>query len=501
MKTIKYISLVTLSVFILFSCEDFLDDRPEGSTTAMGVDYTKSENIFQSVSAAYASMRNNGAHGFNYIGLCEIASDDADKGSAPEDNPPMREIDEFTFTSGNGLISEVWNAYYGIVSAANYAISQMPLFVDSLQSEEDKYYALQCQAEAKTIRAYAYFNLVRLFGNVPIVDTLYTSNQLSNLKQAKREETYAFIQKDLREAVQLLPEGYSKKDWAGRITKYTAMGIKAKVHLYMAQFNSAEYDSVAYYTNEIIKSARFDLLSSYRTVFRSDGENSQESLFEIQSSTIGKTTGNTDDAPYLEYSFVQGPRDNQPSNMQGWGFCTPSVSLISFLNERGDTERAKVILMQRGTIFEGDSIKARCKNEYYNGKAFAPSRENVWSFNGYGFDNNVRILRYADVLLMHAEALVRGASVSVVMTADEAMNKVRERVGLSKSGGYTLEQILDERHAELALEEDRFLDLVRTGKASTVLAHKGFIVGKNEIYPIPATQMQINLNLVQNPKY
>ncbi len=492
MKSLLYISLITICMFSLLSCEDFLDDRPEGSTTAGDMDYTKVENVFLPVSAAYASMRNNGAHGFNYVGLCEIAADDADKGSAPEDNPPMKEIDNFTYTPSHGLISETWVAYYGIVSSANYAISQMPLFVNALQSEANKEYARQCQAEAKVIRAYAYFNLVRLFGRIPIVDTLYTSNELANIPQSEKAETYAFIQKDLREAIRVLPLGYTK-DYTGRITKYTAMGIKAKVHLYMA-----EYDSVAYYTNEIVKSGKFDLLDSYRAVFRSEGENGRESLFEIQSSTIGKTTG---DAPYLEYAFVQGPRNNHPSNMQGWGFCIPSNSLISFLNNRSDTQRAEVILMQRGTRFEGDTILATCPNEYYNGKVFSPSSENNWIYNGYGFDYNVRILRYADILLMHAEALLRGASVPVVMTADQAVNKIRLRVGLSTPGGYTLEQILDERHAEMAMEEDRFFDLVRTGKAASVLGSKGFVAGKNEVYPIPSTQMQLNLKLVQNPNY
>lgn len=490
MKTLRYIILILLPGLLMVSCEDFLDDRPEGSTPASGVDYTKSENTFLSVSAAYATMRDNRAHGFNYVGMFEIASDNADKGSDAGDNPTMKELDEFSYTSANGLIAEAWVAYYNIVSAANFAIHQMPLFVAAQPLPENKLYALQCQGEAKTIRAYAYFNLVRMYGRIPIVDTIYTAEQLANLKQSERADVYKMVQKDLREAVKILPEGYGK-GWDGRITKYTAMAIKAKVHLYMA-----EYDSVAYYTNEIIKSGKFDLLPSYRTVFRSAGENSMESLFEIQSSTIGKSTG---EAPYLEYAFVQGPRNNKPSNMQGWGFCTPSTNLITFLTGRGDTQRAEVMLMYRGTRFEGDTISANCTNPCYNGKTFTPSSENTWNYNGYGFDYNVRVLRYADVLLMHAEALVRGAGVPVVMTADDAVNKVRNRVGLSTPGGYTLDDILDERRAELALEEDRFFDLVRTGKAVTSL--KGFTANKNEVYPIPSTQMNLNHNLVQNPGY
>ncbi len=128
---------------------------------------------------------------------------------------------------------------------------------------------------------------------------------------------------------------------------------------------------------------------------------------------------------------------------------------------------------------------------------------NLWNFNGYGFDHNVRILRYSDVLLMYAEALIRGATVTTHsgLTADDAVNLVRHRAGLTDLTGATLQQIWDERRAELALEEDRFFDLVRTGQAPSALASKGFTAGKHEVFPIPAAQMALNSNLTQNNGY
>ncbi len=481
------------------SCSEFLDDQPEGTTKVEDTDYSNSELIFQSISASYASMRHNGAHGFPYINLCEITSDDADKGSTASDGPASKAMDEFTYGPSSNLVSEAWTGYYNIVSAANFAISEMPKFAEAQKSDDNKLVALQCLGEAKAMRAYAYFNLVRLFGNVPIQDRTYTADEINSLPQATREQTYNFIINDLWYAVNNLPESYTPAyKWAGRITKYTAMGILAKVYLY-----KPDYDSAAYYTDKIIASGKFDLLPSYRTAFRSAGENSIESLFEIQSSTIGKSTGATADVPILEYGFYQGPRDNKPANMQGWGFCTPSQNLADFLNGRGDSQRAEVIFMQRGTTYEGAQILATCPNEYYNGKVFSPASENVWSFNGYSFDYNVRILRYADILLIHAEALTRGVGTAITsgMTADQAMNKVRGRAGLSTPGGYTLQQIKDERRAEMAMEEDRFLDLVRTGDAVTVLASKGFTANKNELFPIPSSVRQVNQGLVQNPGY
>jgi hypothetical protein len=477
------------------SCEDFLDNRPEATIPSTGIDYTKSENVFLSVSASYAKLRTYGAHAFPYIGAFEITSDNADKGSSPEDNPPMKEMDNLTYQSNNGLLNDLWIAYYDIVSGANYSIHQMPLFEAALMSSADKSYARQCQGEVKTIRAYAYFNLTRLFGKIPIIDTILNAEQLASKTQANTQQLYDFIEKDLREAISVLPGSYTK-DWAGRITKYTAMALKAKIHLYRE-----EWDSVAVLTDKIIASGRFGLLSNFREVFSIDGENSRESLFEIQSSTLGKSTG---ESTYIEYAYVQGPRGNYPSNMQGWGFCTPSTDLIDFFSSRGEIVRPATTLLYRGTKTpEGDSIKSICTNPVYNGKVYTPSVYNNWNYNGYGFDHNVRILRYPDVLLMYAEALTHGISVSTQsgMSADEAVNIVRRRAGLGDLSGVTLQQIWDERRAELAMEEDRFFDLIRTKQAAMVLQNKSFKTGTNEVFPIPSAQIQLNANLIQNNGY
>jgi len=490
-----YFAFILLLVVALTNCEDFLDIRQEATLPTTGIDYTKSENIFLSVSAAYATLRSWDAHVFPYIGAFEIASDNADKGSSAEDNPEMRTIDNLSVESTNSLINSLWTGNFDIVSGANFAISQMPIFYNTLQNSSDKEYAMQCQGEAKTIRAYAYFNLTRLFGRVPIVDTVMTAEQLASLQQASTSKLYDFIENDLEEAIAVLPTSYSS-EWGGRITLYTAMAIKAKVHLYQE-----EWDSVASLTDRIIASGKFGLLTDFREEFNLDGENSKESLFEIQSSTLGKSTG---DAAYLEYGYVQGPRGNTPANMQGWGFCTPSQNLIDFYTSRGEVIRPATTLLYRGTKTpEGDSIKSNCTNPVYNGKVYTPSSQNSWSYNGYGFDQNIRVIRYSDILLMYAEALVHGVTVPLTcgLSADDAVNLVRYRAGLTNISGVTLQNIWDERRAELAMEEDRYFDLVRTGQAATALADKGFVVGKNEHYPIPAAQMQLNPNLTQNNGY
>ena len=206
MKALVFSCFIAL-LLLLTQCKDFLDHRPEGTIPSSGLDYTKAENIYLPISASYAKMRNYGAFVFPYIGAFEIASDNADKGSSPEDNPPMKEMDFLTYQSTNSLVNDLWVGYFDIISGTNYAILQMPQFEKALLNASDKAYAHQCQGEAKTIRAYAYFNLTRLFGSVPIIDTIFSAEQLAGKKQSTRQQLYNFIKKDLLEAIVVLPAG------------------------------------------------------------------------------------------------------------------------------------------------------------------------------------------------------------------------------------------------------------------------------------------------------
>ena len=492
----KTFVITILGTLALASCHNFLEVPIEGSLPSAGLDYSNKENIFLPVSAAYASLRDGNAHAFSYISL-EIISDNADKGSSPTDNPDMIQFDTFTLTPANGLVNNLWTGYFNIVSAANHAIEQMPRFVEALQSEEDREYARQCEGEARFIRAYAYFNLVRIFGSLPKIDHPMTSGELAALQPMTRAQSYEFIKQDLTDAIAVLPASYSK-EFAGRVTRYSAMALKAKVHLYCEEWNDA-----ATLSDGVIASRQFDLLGNFREVFAIEGENSRESLFEIQSSTLGLSSGT--DIPYIEYAYVQGPRGNSPGNMQGWGFCVPSDDLIAFYTARGETVRPATTLLYRGTTTpEGDEIRNTCENPVYNGKVYTPSAYNKWSYNGYGFDHNLRVLRYAELLLMYAEALTQGGVSSAEtpsgMSAQEALDKVRTRAGLD-SAPVGLQTIWDERRAELAMEEDRWFDLVRTGQAATELGSLGFVAGKHELYPIPTAQRSLNTNLAQNPGY
>lgn len=487
---VKYLYIAILFSLVMSCSKDFLDRRPEATLPLSGIDYTKLENMFMPVSNVYAQLRSDNVHAFPYMGIFEITSDDADKGSTPDDSPPMIDLDGFKHNSSNQLITDYWTGNYNIISAANFAILALPNFLPYIKQSSDLLSYQQDLGDAKFIRAYAYFNLGRVYGGVPIIDSTNSAAELATKTRASLDSVYAFVHKDLNYAIQYLPDSWPK-EWTGRVTKYSAMALAAKVFLYQNKM-----DSVKYYTDKIIASGIYDLYPNFYKLFRLEGENSQESLFEIQSSTLGKITG---DQTYCEYAFFQGPRGNSPQNLQGWGFKVPSARLIAFLKGRNDSVRIHATIMARGSrTDEGDSIRFTCTNPFYNMKTYMPSYQNKWSYNGYGFDYNVRILRFAEALLMNAEANV---SLGNIAAAATSLNRLRNRAGLAAIASPTIQDVYDERRAELALEENRFFDLVRTGQAATVLSPLGFKTGKNEVFPIPYSQIQLNPNLTQNSGY
>ena len=489
---VKYSVVILLLVLATSACSDFLNLRTEATMPSAGLDYSKTENIFLPVSAAYASMRLGESEALNYMAVLEIVSDDADKGSSPDDGPAVKEFDDFTYGPENEHIGYVWSIFYRMVSAANYAVESMDMFQKAITSESGLEQVAQCRAEARLIRAFAYFNLVRAFGSVPLIDRSMSSEELASMGVSSVNQLYDFIYGDLDAAIGLLPESYA--DMPGRYTKYTAMALKAKVALYRKDWNEAALQADA-----VMASQRFSLMSRFKDAFSVEHENGSESLMEIQSSDMGQTSGAM---PICYYGFIQGPR-NGSEPLQGWGYKVPSDALIGFLDSRSETVRKATTLLERGTTTpEGDFISDKCANRYYNGKVYVPSRYNTRSFNAYALDHNMRLIRYAEVLLMYAEAMANGAAITPASgyTADMALNEVRARVGLPAVAA-TLDNIYDERRAELALEENRFFDLVRWGKAAAVLGPLGFTAGKNEVFPIPATQIQLNPNLPKTPGY
>lgn len=487
----KNSTLFTLLIALLLSsCTDILDRTPQGVYTLDNFFQTE-EQAVQSVNAVYAQLRTWETHVFSYIGMTDIVSDDADKGSFPSDGFFLQEVDDFTHTATNVAPSSVWSGYYEGIFRANLAIENLP---NVPEMNEDL--RARLIAESKCIRGYLYFNLVRWFGDVPLILQPFPDN--FSIPRAPAEAVYAQIIADLSDAAAVLPEksAYTAAN-VGRVTKGTANGLLAKVYLTRNDFINAEE-----YARRVINSNQYALLPRFATNFTTEGENGTESIFEIQSSAFETGGGGS------QYNEVQGVR-GEPN--LGWGFNRPSDDLVSSF-ETGDPRREATILYVGEVLPDGSDIVQDNPNivgERYNQKAFVSRSAGVGG-NGNG-PGNIRILRYADLLLIAAEAANEnndpGAALGFI-------NQVRRRArGSSQSVLRDLtttnkdelrELIYRERRSELALEQNRWFDLVRTGRAASIMqgVGKNFVEGTHELFPIPQGEIDLSQGaLTQNRGY
>ncbi len=472
----KHILLFSLLMISGISCKrSFLDVDPQGKKKEEQF-FVSAKDAVESVNSIYGHFNTWQECGFPLLAITSIPSDDADKGSSPGDAGFLDDFDNFTFTSTQFLIDDFWKGQYAGINLSNQCIENIPNIT------MDETLKNRLIAEAKFLRAYHYFNLVRAFGGVPKVDKVPVTADELNPSRASKEEIYALIEKDLNDAA-ILPISYSGND-VGRATKGAALAMLAKVRMY-----EKNWGEVLSLTNQVI-ALPYTLMSDYEQIFRV--ENNSESIFEAQTKQdINCSIGD-------DYTNIQSVR-----GQWGWGFNIPSQDL-SASYEAGDLRKEGTILFKGETTPEGDQVSSLAPNPMYNQKAYQPT--SIPKICGSDpKDQNRRILRLADVLLMNAEAAnEQSDNVQALLS----LNKVRNRAGLASVNivDQTLlrNAIWKERRSELAMEEDRFFDLVRQGRAGQVLkaAGKQFVDGKNEIFPIP--QKQIDLSggkLIQNPGY
>lgn len=485
-KRNSFILLSALALGGLYSCsEDFLDVEPEG--VGVGEDFfVTQEHALQAVNSIYGFQRNWNNIGMAHLALTTVISDNAAKGSVPGDAAYLDNFENLTFTATEGTINSYWNGQYEGINLTNQVLTNVPLITmdDALKN--------RLLAEAKFFRAYHYFNLVRAFGGVPLRTSVPLPGEQENPEdlnpaRASSEEVYAQIIQDLSDASQVLPASYDAAN-VGRVTKGAALTLLAKVQMY--QKNWTEVLSLT----EQVMSMGYSLTPDYYQIFRIAGENNNESIYEIQSQTV---PGNCD-ASNSQWAEIQGVR-----GQFGWGFVEPTEDLVNAF-EPGDERLEATVLFRGETTPEGDLINESAPNPRYNQKAYVPS--SVTQQCGYGRDQNIKILRYAEVLLMHAEA---ANELNQTEKALSSLNMVRERAELDPIESASQQELRNiiwhERRVELALENgDRFFDLVRQGRAAEVLQAQGknFVEGRNELFPIP--QQQITLSggtLTQNPGY
>ena len=493
----------TFFILAITSCsDDFLDVPVQGGVTTES-DPKLAENL---VTGVYGSLLqgdswgNGDVHGFAFISVTNIMSDDSDKGSTASDQAvPVGDLDNFSHTSTNKFCETLWSGNYFGIASANQALTALPA------AAIDAATRTRFEAEVRFLRAYFYFNLVRMYGRVPLVlriarDAQDTKTDPIFTTRAPVEAIYAAIETDLQFAIDNLP--LKSASAIGHANKGAAQALLAKVSMYQGK-----WDEVYALTNEIINSTQYSLLDDYATIWRQEGDNSVESIFEIQTGEFNNANLKIDN-----YTACQGPRTGGSGGWDdlGWGFNNPSTSLVNAY-EPGDVRKDATILTidnsgtHAGTVlWDGFRVPSKdsVQNFYYNYKAYTSRTKETYA-NPADKDRpkNIKILRYAEVLLMYAEAAIETGQGD----PDDAINQLRERAQLDPITGVTIDDVWQERRIELAMEHDRFWDLVRTGRAAQVMQASGktnFVAGKHEVLPIPNSQILLSAGkLEQNFGY
>jgi starch-binding outer membrane protein, SusD/RagB family len=487
--------------------KDFLDRDPYIGSS-LGNFYQTAEDAEAAVIACYAPLQveiSDGAHFRWYYG--DIVSDDSDKGgSGDTDEPDLLEFESFIGDPSSGIVLGEWKTAYKGITYCNIALENIPgIEMDELQK-------LAFLGEAKFLRAYWYFNLVTVFGGVPLVTRTLSPSEYAQAR-VSANEVWAQIEEDLVDAAASMPEksAYGTGQ-VGRATRGAANALLAKAYLYQGNWSACRSRC-----EEVAGSGEYSLAPDYGSIFTDAGENGPGSIWEIQ---YMNASGGNWGAQFWSEGTYTNVFQRARGTFSGYGFNLPTQDFVDEFEtweETIGTETITKVDMRKGyTVYQlGDNAgdwgvvtedATGNPAPYYARKYFNPASE----LAPFGDPNpnggsNDRVIRFADILLMHAE--------SCNHLGDDAASKVslkmvRDRAGVlwsevaSLAGDDLLEAIWHERRVELGLEGHRFFDLVRQGRAADVLSEQGFISGKSELFPIPTAEITLSNGLLdQNPGY
>lgn len=498
---IQLLSLLML-LTVLNSCKKWTDYNPHEDFRITELDYLKSESDYRTMAVSVYTPMQWLSHQ-TVIG--DVASDNSVSGGEnASDWLAIQQFDDYNLTPVNDVLTDFWKAAYEGVNRANY----MHQYKDKNLAGETVSFAGKdaLYGEVYFLRAYYYFQLVRMFGDVPLfVDRRLSLSDSRTLQRSPKAEVYKQIETDLTTAIGTLPAVQVQK---GRITKYAAQALLGKVYLYQNKF-----DAAAAMLDNVISSNAFSLVSNFSSMFLAAGENGPESVFEIQYSN---------NSPYYNWGGTTRGQGNMAVQMcgirgiagtaampyaSGWSFNLPTANLANAY-AAGDQRKAGTILDIEAYKTANPSFNityqvAPYRNTGFYNQKYQPRKGESSGQIELNYLNNFRCIRYADVLLMAAEAWNRATTPNDVK-AQGYLNQVRQRAfgdnlhNITATGTALKTAIWDERRLELAMEGDRFFDLVRTGQAATKIA--GFTAGKSELFPIPQSEVQIS-GLTQNPGY
>lgn len=476
--------LLLLSIGLFAGCsEEYLEKSSEYNIDSENY-FNSEQDYYNALIGAYDVLQSTYAN----VILGEIASDNTlSGGENATDVIGWQQVDDMIHTPVNDNLDDIWDWNFAGVQRANYILE----FQDKTDFEGKE----QILAEARFLRAYFTFELVKWFGPIPLKgDERFQLGDEKTIPRAPVEEVYDQIEADLRYAIEHLD--YTAPQ-VGRATKGAAQALLGKAYLYQE-----EYAASAEVLTNLIQNGPYSL-SDYNTLFEQVGENNQESVFEVQyTGEEGAGFGCLQCSEGNVAVGFQGVRNyTGPIFESGFSFNVPVQEVVDLFTE-GDIRKDVSIL---DIVAWAEKTGATYSEGYehtgfFNRKYLPRQNENVGDAN-LTQPNNYRAIRYADVLLMAAEALLKAD-----MDEDRArryINMVRERADLdpvTESGANLLEILYKERRLELVGEGHRFFDLVRTGRAADEI--EGFIEGKHELFPIPLEEIEFSQgNWTQNPGY
>jgi hypothetical protein len=499
MKNSKFLFIAIAMVMTIVSCtESFLEMKPSGTDLESNY-YRNQAEAFAGLVAVYDVMRKNSGGFENMITMMNAGSDDHFAGGGgATDGDGIQSFSNYT-QSKNSIPLSFWSDHYQGIFRANTLLTKLP------DVPMDATLKARYTAETKALRANYYFNLVRMFKNVPLILTPLKTSEFNTVLQADPSAVYAQIEKDLIEAMPNLPLTITVEE-SGRFSKGAAQALLGKVYLYDNKKAQAATELAAVNgTPGGTSQYGYKLLANYNDLWIVTNKFNTESILEVahtnvSSSYWGNWGSGADEGNSV--NVMCGPRtytkvtSDAPSLPSGWSF-----NVIT----QGFYDVIKTDPRFGATVLDMKALSAAGKATYIGGfqdtgyflNKFIPRTSDVTTETGepvLNYKQNSYVIRLADTYLMEAEALGgTGARAQALLDA------VRARVGLA-SIPVSLNAIADERRLELGGEGHRFFDLVRTGKAAAALASRGFVAGKNEIFPIPYRELE-NTLIVQNPGY
>jgi hypothetical protein len=499
-KKYKYLLFAIAILVTVISCNDeYLDVEPKGVFLS-GNYYANQEQAFSGLVSVYDVMRKNSGGFENMITMMNAGSDDFYAGGGnSSDGAGIQSFSNYSINPIDMPLS-FWSDHYQGIYRANILLLRLP------ETTMDETVKTRYASETKALRAYYYFNLVRMFGNIPLILEPISSSEMYNVTQASQEDVYLQIENDLLEAIPSLPASLNLATEAGRFTKGAAQALLGKVYLYQNK-NTLAAEQLAQVNGTPGQTSQYGykLLDNFNDLWVVDNKFNTEAILEVAHTNVGLSgwgnwgsgsdEGNSVNVMVGPRSYVK-VTDNAPDLPSGWSFNPILPELYDLLKTDPRFEATILDLKALKESGDADYIGGYQDTGYFLNK-FTPTKAVEHTGAGdavLNYRQNSYVIRLADSYLMEAEAL--GATGT---RAQALLDAVRNRVGLP-SVPVSMNAIMAERRLELAGEGHRWFDLVRTGQAAAKLSSRGFVAGKHEIFPIPYKELE-NTQLVQNPNY